>query len=314
MLRRFWLLCALIAVLSVFFLLFDSGLDMEYVIPKRLVRLATIMLAGVCIAVSAIVFQTVVTNRILTPAIMGYEAVYLFWQMVLLFFVGISGLSVFGLSGRFFCSVGLMLLYSWLLQRWLLPRAQRNLWLLLLFGLVLTMVLTTLTQFMQLRINPSEFSVFQGINYASFNRSQAETLLYAGVAMLLAGWLGRPLLPMLDVMLLGEEQATALGVDYQQCVRLGLALVAVLVAVSTSLVGPTAFMGVFIANMAYAFSGHYQHKVNLLFASALAVVVFLLAQLLVEHVFNYKTTVSILINLVCGLYFLVFIVRHRGMA
>ena len=38
------------------------------------------------------------------------------------------------------------------------------------------------------------------------------------------------------------------------------------------------------------------------------------AQLLVEHVFNYRTTVGILVNLVCGAYFLALMVRTRGTA
>ena len=161
--RKFWLLCAGIAGLAVFFMLFDSGLDFEYVLPKRLLRLATILLAGICIAVSSVVFQTLVTNRILTPAIMGYEAVYLFWQVLLLFFLGQSSLGLLGLNGNFFASVGLMLFYSWLIHHYLLPRARHSLWLLLLFGMVLTMVITTLTQFIVLKIRPGEFSVFQGI-------------------------------------------------------------------------------------------------------------------------------------------------------
>ncbi|MCT6884128.1 MAG: iron chelate uptake ABC transporter family permease subunit [Snodgrassella alvi] len=312
--RKFWLLCAGIAGLAVFFMLFDSGLDFEYVLPKRLLRLATILLAGICIAVSSVVFQTLVTNRILTPAIMGYEAVYLFWQVLLLFFLGQSSLGLLGLNGNFFASVGLMLFYSWLIHHYLLPRARHSLWLLLLFGMVLTMVITTLTQFIVLKISPGEFSVFQGINYASFNHSETQTLLYAFVAMLAVGLVGYPYLTTLDVMALGEEQSVSLGVDYARYVRWGFGLIAVLVAVSTSLVGPTAFMGVFIANMAYAFAGHYQHKRILLFASAVAIAVFLIAQILVEHVFNYKTTVSILINLICGVYFLLLIVRYRGMA
>ncbi|MFI7852845.1 iron ABC transporter permease, partial [Acinetobacter baumannii] len=41
---------------------------------------------------------------------------------------------------------------------------------------------------------------------------------------------------------------------------------------------------------------------------------FISAQILVEHVFNYKTTVSILVNLVCGIYFLALTVRTRGVA
>jgi iron complex transport system permease protein len=45
-----------------------------------------------------------------------------------------------------------------------------------------------------------------------------------------------------------------------------------------------------------------------------AIAIFLVAQLLVEHVFNYKTTVSILVNLVCGAYFLALTVRSRALS
>lgn len=68
------------------FLFLNSGLDFDDVIPNRLLRLATIVIAGICVAFSSIVFQTLVGNRILTPSIMGYEAIYLLWQVLLLFF------------------------------------------------------------------------------------------------------------------------------------------------------------------------------------------------------------------------------------
>lgn len=309
---KFWILSATVLCLALFFVLFDSGLDFDYVIPKRLLRLGTIILASICVACSSVVFQTLVSNRILTPSIMGYESVYLLWQVLLLYFVGTHGLNLLGLNGNFFISIILMLLYSWLIHRWLLPRAQRDLFLLLLFGLVLNMVILTFTQFIQLKISPGEFSVFQGFNYASFNRSQPETLFYATVAVCAVVWFGRKFLPTLDVMSLGSEQAISLGVDHQKYLSVCFALIAILVAVSTSLVGPTAFMGVFIANIAYVFSDSYRHKYTLLLASIISILVFLFAQILVEHVFNYKTTVSILINLVCGIYFLVLMVRARG--
>jgi len=82
--------------------------------------------------------------------------------------------------------------------------------------------------------------------------------------------------------------------------------------VSTSLVGPTAFMGVFVANIAYALARSARHQATLPLACAVAIGMFLLAQLLVEHLFNYRTSVSILVNLVCGAYFLVLMVRTRG--
>ena len=46
----------------------------------------------------------------------------------------------------------------------------------------------------------------------------------------------------------------------------------------------------------------------------MAVSIFIAAQLAVEHVFNYRTSVGILVNLVCGSYFLALMVRGRGRA
>ncbi|EXB48725.1 iron chelate uptake ABC transporter family permease subunit [Acinetobacter sp. 1000160] len=309
---KLWLIYLIVACLAVCFLFLNSGLDVEYVIPHRLLRLATIVVAGMCIAVSSIVFQTLVGNRILTPSIMGYEAVYLLWQVLLLFVWGTYGLSQLGVNGNFFISIVLMLLYSWFIHTWLLPYGKKDVFLLLLLGLVLTMVIGTVTQFIQLKISPGEFSVFQGLSYASFNRAQTDTLLYASLAVVITLFLARKALPVLDVLVLGREQAISLGIHHHRYVSFYLALIAVLVAVSTSLIGPTVFMGVFIANMTYALAKSYQHKLTLPMGCALTIAIFIAAQILVEHVFNYKTTVSILVNLVCGIYFLALAVRTRG--
>ncbi|RSP58754.1 ferric acinetobactin ABC transporter permease subunit BauC, partial [Acinetobacter baumannii] len=270
--------------------------------------------AGICVAFSSIVFQTLVGNRILTPSIMGYEAIYLLWQVLLLFFWGTHGLSQLGINGNFFISIVLMLLYSWVIHKWLLPYGRNDVFLLLLLGLVLTMVVGTVTQFIQLKINPGEFSVFQGLSYASFNRSQPETLLYASLAVVIVLFLGRKALPVLDVLILGREQAISLGIHHHRYVSFYLALIAILVAVSTSLIGPTVFMGVFIANITYALARSYKHKLTLPMGCAITIAIFIAAQILVEHIFNYKTTVSILVNLVCGIYFLALTVRTRGVA
>lgn len=307
-----WTLWLAIAVLAAAFVLVGSDLDFGYVIPKRLLRLAAIVVGGVCVALSSIMFQTLVGNRILTPAIMGYEAVYLLWQALLLLLLGSHGLGMLGEQGNFFVSVMLMLGYSWLLHRRLLRNGHGDVYRLLLIGLVLTMVISTFTQFVQLRISPGEFSVFQGLSYASFNRAKPEVLWYAVAAVLVVCLVVRKTLPVLDVMALGREQSISLGLEHEHYMRLYLALIAVLVAVSTSLIGPTAFMGIFVANIVYALVPHARHRVTLPQACAVAIAIFVMAQLLVEHVFNYKTTVSILVNLVCGVYFLALTVRARA--
>ncbi|MBC2657783.1 iron chelate uptake ABC transporter family permease subunit [Pseudomonas sp. MSSRFD41] len=303
-----------VCALALLFLLLGSGLDFAQVIPRRLVRLGAMVMGGVCVAWSSIAFQTLTGNRILTPAIMGYEAVYLLLQAVLVAVLGMSGLLVLGAHGNFGLSVLLMLAYSWALHRWLFGDGRRDLFLLLLVGLVLTMVIGTFTQFVQYQASPGEFSMLLGFSQASFNRVQSQQLLYAGGLVAGLCLVGRKTLATLDVLALGRDQAISLGVDYQRCVRLQLALIACLVAVSTSLLGPVAFMGVFVANIAYALAGTFRHRVTLPLGCAIAVGLFLLAQLLVEHLFNYKTTVGLLVNLLCGAYFLALMLRTRGAA
>ncbi|SEB49058.1 iron complex transport system permease protein [Nitratireductor aquibiodomus] len=313
-LARPFALWSAVIVLALTLVLLRSGFDFDYVIPRRLVRLAAIGLGGTCVAVSSILFQTIAGNRILTPAVMGYEAVYLFLQALLILLLGTQSLALLGQHGNIAISILLMLAYSWSIHRWLFRDGRNNVYFLLLLGLVLTMVISTFTQFLQLKISPGEFAIFQGFSQASFDRVRAAQLVYSVPLVGLVCILVYRMLPTLDILALGRDHAISLGVDYQRQVTFLLALIAILVAVSTSLLGPTAFMGIFVANIAYALAGTMKHRITLPLGCATAMAVFILAQLLVEHVFDHKTTVGILINFVCGAYFLALVMRRRGTA
>lgn len=310
-LRTLWLV---VFALALAFLFLGANFDFDYIIPKRISRLAAIVIGGVCVAVSSIVFQTIAGNRILTPAVMGYEAVYLLLQSLLILVMGMHSVVQLGHNGNFVVSIALMLAYSWAIHHWLFRDGKNNVYFLLLLGFVLTMVIATFTQFIQLRISPGEFAILQGFSQASFNKAQPAQLLTSALLVGAACVAVLKTLPALDVLALGREQAISLGIDYRRMVQLQLALIAVLVAVSTSLLGPTAFMGIFVANTSYALASTARHRVTLPLGCTIAITIFLAAQLLVEHVFNYRTTVGILVNLVCGAYFLALMVRTRGTA
>ncbi len=309
--RPLWLV---VFALALAFLFLGANFDFDYILPKRLARLAAIVIGGVCVAVSSIIFQTIAGNRILTPAVMGYEAVYLLLQSLLILVMGMHSVVLLGHNGNFVVSIALMLAYSWAIHYWLFRDGKNNVYFLLLLGFVLTMVIATFTQFIQLRISPGEFAILQGFSQASFNKAQPAQLLTSALLVGAACLAVLKTLPALDVLALGREQAISLGIDYRRMVQLQLALIAVLVAVSTSLLGPTAFMGIFVANTSYALARTARHRVTLPLGCAIAIAIFLAAQLLVEHVFNYRTTVGILVNLVCGAYFLALMVRTRGTA
>ena len=68
------------------------------------------------------------------------------------------------------------------------------------------------------------------------------------------------ILPYLDVLLFGRAQAMNLGVNYSRVTRLLLILVALLVSISTALVGPITFLGLLTVNLAHEFMKTFQHK------------------------------------------------------
>ncbi|ELB2805533.1 iron chelate uptake ABC transporter family permease subunit [Vibrio alginolyticus] len=302
----------LVCILSIAFIFTSSGWDFDYVIPKRLIKLGAIVIGGSCVAISAVIFQALAGNRILTPSIMGYESVYLVWQTLLLLLAGTSGIATLGVVGNFAVSAILILLYSLAIQSWVLNRFKHDMHQVLLIGFVLTMVLTTLAQFIQLRISPGEFSILQGLSYTSFERAKPSTLLFSSIALSVLALFANRWSRELDVIGLGRNQAMSLGLNDKQYVPKFFAVIAILVAISTSLIGPTAFMGIFIANIAYSVTSAPNYRHTLLVACAIAIVMFLSGQLLVEHLFNFKTTVSILVNVLCGGYFLAITIRARS--
>jgi iron complex transport system permease protein len=300
-------------VLILLFVFFDSGFDYQYVIPKRLLRLGAIIVGGACVAFSAITFQTITNNRIITPSIMGYEAVYLLFQSLLILAFNASSQIVVSKHVNFILAIIIMLMYSFMLQHWLLKNGRKPVFSLLLTGLVLTMVLTSFIQLIQFSISPGEFAIFQSYSQATFNRVDASQLIIAAsmtFIICLILWHQRRTF---DVFSLGREQALSLGIDDHRFIKFNLGLIAILVAISTSLLGPTAFMGVFVANLAYFFANCARHSKIFFTGCVVAITSFLVAQLLVEHVFNYRITVGILVNLLCAIYFLALILRPRSL-
>ena len=48
-------------------------------------KIAAMLLVGYAVGVSTVLFQTVTANRILTPSIMGFDALYMLIQTALIF-------------------------------------------------------------------------------------------------------------------------------------------------------------------------------------------------------------------------------------
>jgi len=287
------------------------GNNPDYVLPKRAVRLAAMALIACSIGYSSVVFQTITNNRILTPSIMGFEAVFILFQAFIVFLYGDKTFQVIEQQTNFILSVVLMFGFALVLYFTLFRKRQVHVYFLLLVGLILGAVFKSMTSFLELVIDPNEFAFVQRYLFASFNNINTNLLGISAIALFISLLIGTRILHKLDVLLLGKEQAITLGINYQRLVQISLLLIAIQVSISTALVGPITFLGILIANLSYEFIPSYKHKYTILGASLFGIILVVGGQYLVEHLFNMNTTISILINFVGGVYFIFLLLKSR---
>ncbi|WP_369877001.1 iron chelate uptake ABC transporter family permease subunit [Alkalicoccobacillus gibsonii] len=283
--------------------------NLEYVLPRRGKKILAIVLTGAAIAFSTVVFQTITNNRILTPSILGLDSLYLLIQTVLIFFLG-SGSGLMNTNVNFFLSVGLMVLFASILYRLMFKREDQNIFLLLLVGIVFGSLFGSLSSFMQMLIDPNEFLIIQDRMFASFNNVNEDILLFSLIGFLLIGIYVIRFTKFFDVMSLGRDEAINLGIHYDKIVKRMLILIAVLVSISTALVGPIMFLGLLVVNLAREFLKTYRHTYLLMGSTLISVIALVGGLLIVERVFTFETTLSVIINFVGGTYFIYLLLKE----
>ncbi|MDM1544339.1 iron chelate uptake ABC transporter family permease subunit [Ignatzschineria indica] len=303
------LLLILAVASSALFLFYQLGVNWDYVLPRRSYKLLAMVIAGSAIAFSTVIFQTVTHNRILTPSIMGLDSLYLLVQTLLVYFLGGKNFAMISNEWLFLLSVLVLVTFSMLLFKMLLGKDGRSVFFLLLIGIVLGALFQSLSTFMQVLIDPNEFFLVQDKMFASFNNVQVKLIWWAlgiiGVTMILY----LPMIKYLDVLSLGRDQSVNLGISYRKVVMLTLIAVSVLTAVSTALIGPITFLGLLVANLGYEIFKTYRHSVLLMGTILVSIIALAFGQMLVERVFSFSTTLSVIINFIGGLYFIYLLLR-----
>jgi iron complex transport system permease protein len=147
--------------------------------------------------------------------------------------------------------------------------------------------------------------------FASFNNVNTDLLL---AAILIAAAIAVYFMKFshfLDVLSLGREHAVNLGIDYDGVVKRLLIIIAILVSVATALVGPITFLGLLVANVAHEFLKTHQHKYLITGSILISIIALLGGQFIVEKVFTFSTTLSVIINFIGGVYFIYLLLREN---
>ena len=276
-----------------------------FILHLRAVKLGSLLVVAAAVGVSTLLFQTVAANRVLTPSIMGFDALYVLLQTAMVAGLGVAGFAAIPDVQKFLMELVVMCALAVLLFGTLLGRGTRDIGRTILTGVILGIMFRSASGLMARLIDPNEFAVVQAASTVSFTRANA-TLLPIGAgltagAIAVALWLS----PRLDVLALGRDTAVSLG------------LVALLVSVATALVGPLsvfgspAFFGLVIAGLAHGLVRNHQHRILLPAAALIAANILVIGQMVFERLLGQQAALSVVIEFAGGLFFLYLLLKGR---
>ena len=314
MAERTKILLLVVGCFSTIFWFVGQGLTIDnyqFFLSRRTPKILAIVLAAVAISSSSLVFQTITNNRILTPSILGFDSLYLMIQVLLLVMFGSISFFVLNTLVNFVFSVFLMVILSISLFHFYFKHHGHNILTLLLIGIVCGSVFNSITGFFTMLVDPSEFAIIQNSMFASFNNINADLVYWSVVPLLICFAMLFRYSKQLDVMWLGIDNATSLGVDCKKLTQKLMILITIMIAISTALVGPVLFFGLITVSLTRELFNRYQHNFLIAVSSLLAIFLLVTGQHIVEKWLSFETTISVIINFVGGSYFIFLLLTNR---
>lgn len=284
--------------------------NIAFALELRGIRLAALVTVAIAIALSTVTFQTITGNRILTPSIMGLDALYQFGQAALVF--GLGGLGYVSLSPllKFGAETAALMLLAMIILRPAL-KSQMDLTRMLLAGVIIGALFRSMTSLIARLIDPQEFAVAQRAMVANFSSPMIDLLLIAVLVTVIAGGFLLSSRHLLDVAALGRDTAIGLGVAWNRAVMIHLLVVSLLVAVSTALVGPVTFLGLLVTALAERLTASRRHDTLFAVAILLGVIVLVGGQTLLQHGLGQASTLSVVVDFIGGLVFILLLFARR---
>lgn len=277
---------------------------------RKGVEAIAIIVSAILIALSSLLFQTVTNNRILTPGLIGFDAIFVMIQTLLVFLYTTNSIFFVNSYLNFLISMVLMIGYSLLMYKLILRKNKNNVVFLLLVGLILSTLSKNLSIFLQSIMDPTQFDTLILKTEMSISNMNTSIIWIAVPIMIVMIILMFREHKTLDVVSLGEDHAINLGVDYHKKTYLYMIYIAISMSVATALIGPMSFLGLIAVNMAKELLKTNKHFKTMILSSLVAVVFLLLGQAIVTSL-GYLTTVTVIISLIGGTYMIYLVLKEN---
>ncbi|WP_288776068.1 iron chelate uptake ABC transporter family permease subunit [uncultured Psychrobacter sp.] len=305
-----WIALLTLLISCVLFMTLQANGNWDFLLPFRGQKLAALMIVGYCIGVSTLLFQSLTHNPILTPALLGFDSLYILIQSLLVFFLGAVNMFTSQPLLKFGIEVALMVAASLLLFRLLFNRTEHSLSRLILVGIIFGVLFRSLSNLVARLINPEDFVVIQAASFAQFNITNLHMMWLSLAICIVSAWLVWHWRFQIDVLMLGRSDAIGLGINYQGLTLRLLVVISVLVATATAFVGPIVFLGLLVCALTNRISHSMYHSERIVLVSLVSMITLVLGQTLFERVLGMAGVLSVVIELLGGMVFIGLILKQ----
>lgn len=282
---------------------------LRYAMKLRIPKVLAMIITALAIGAATIIFQSVINNTIVTPCLLGMNALYTFIHTSVVFVLGSGSILFTNDNLSFLVDLVLMGIIATVVYSWLFKMTGHNVLYVLLVGTVLTSFFSSIQSTLTRVMDPNEYDTLLTSLVASFSNINSGIIIFSVIILALIVVIFRKELALLDVITLGKEQAINLGVNYDRCIRRLLLAVTLCIAVATAMVGPISFLGLIIANISRQLLKTYRHTQLIAGAALMGVIALIGGQFIVERVFVYSIPISVFITVAGGIYFLYLILK-----
>ena len=304
-------LIAIIIVVAFLFIgvKFHNHKLLRYAMKLRIPKVIAMIITAFAIGAATIIFQSVINNTIVTPCLLGMNALYTLIHTSVVFVLGSGSILFTNDNLSFLVDLVLMGIIATVVYSWLFKMTGHNVLYVLLVGTVLTSFFSSIQSTLTRVMDPNEYDTLLTSLVASFSNINSGIIIFSVIILALIVVIFRKEFALLDVITLGKEQAINLGVDYDRCIRRLLLAVTLCIAVATAMVGPISFLGLIIANISRQLLKTYRHTQLIAGAALMGVIALIGGQFIVERVFVYSIPISVFITVAGGIYFLYLILK-----
>lgn len=295
-------------IVSMLYLLWgiSSGQALDYILPRRMLRLVAIALVAYANAISTVYFQTITDNKLLTPSILGVDSVYLLIQMM----ITLLGAWLLPDTIRDVITLLVVVIIIPKFYQRLLHRLNNNILSLLLIGMILSSGIQSAVSALSMMIDPNDYQIFQSFTIASLNDIDTSRILLIGIVMMPLLTLKKRLDPLLDVMGLGKTWAQNFGVDTQKFESLAMTLIVGMTSISALLIGPNIFVSLIAISIGRLLVNKYGMATLTWTTGLVAYTLLIVSQIILERLLNFNGSLGFGLSLIGGIVFIIVFFRE----